>query len=174
MTNTCMCPMTYHNVLLGLTVLFALWAVSARALLTSALMLALVSVTASLLLFDFGAPWAGVFELSVCAGLITVLFISAVSLVKAASKETAENRTAFCVLPLVFAAFAVAAWFYVPAFFGEMASWKRIAGAEPRLGQTLWGLRQPDLLGQILMLAAGVFVIKLIFPKKKTEEGCAK
>ncbi|HOW89513.1 MAG TPA: hypothetical protein PL037_04455, partial [Elusimicrobiales bacterium] len=74
--------MTYHNLLFILVVLSAVAAVMARDLLLNALMLALVSVGTALLLFDFQAPWAGVFELSVCAGLITVLFVSAVSLIR--------------------------------------------------------------------------------------------
>jgi NADH-quinone oxidoreductase subunit J len=158
--------MTYHNFLFVAAVFFALWAVMARGLLTSAIMLALLSVCVSLLLFTYNAPWAAVFELSVCAGLITVLFISAISLV-AAGKETQQNRTPFHALPPAFAIFAIAAWFTVPPFFAEVASWKRVAEAEPALGQALWALRQPDLIGQILILAAGVFVIKSIFPKKK-------
>jgi len=60
----------YRILLFALTVFFSLWAVMSKKLLTSAIMLALVSVTVSLIFFDFGAPWAGVFELSVCAGLV--------------------------------------------------------------------------------------------------------
>ena len=93
--------MTYHNLLFILTVLFAVWAVMSRNLLTSAIMLALVSVFASIILFDFSAPWAGVFELSVCAGLITVLFISGVSLVRAEHERNPEGRAVFQALPLV-------------------------------------------------------------------------
>lgn len=159
--------MIYHNLLLALAVVFAVWAVMSPNLLTSAIMLALVSVSAALILFNFNAPWAAVFELSVCAGLITVLFIGGVSLVRADYERNPENRTAFYVLPLALAIVAIAAWFYVPPFFYELAGWRNMAAPEGSIGAALWDIRRADLLGQIVMLAAGVFVIKSIFPKKK-------
>lgn len=158
--------MTYHTLLFAMAVCFALWAVMARKLLTSAVMLALLSVTVSLIFFNLGAPWAGVFELSVCAGLITVLFIGAVSLVRTEEESRPENRARFYALPLAAAIFAIAAWFYLPAFFEELAGWKRMGTGGGTIGLALWDMRRPDLLGQILMLAAGVFVIKLVLPKK--------
>ncbi|HNW45521.1 MAG TPA: NADH-quinone oxidoreductase subunit J [Elusimicrobiales bacterium] len=160
--------MNYHNLLFTLAVLFAAWAVMAPNLLISAMMLALVSVCAALILFAYNAPWAGVFELSVCAGLITVLFIGGVSLVRGDYERNPEGRTAFCVLPLALAIFAIAAWFTVPGFFAGMESWKLQAGPEGPIGTALWDLRRPDLVGQLVMLAAGVFMIKSVFPKKKT------
>lgn len=159
--------MTYHTLLFALALLCAVGAVMARTLLASATCLALVSVFASLILFDFSAPWAAVFELSVCAGLITVLFIGAVSLVRASDEGKPQNRTAFHALPLALAIFAIAAWYYVPGFFDAVAGWRRVMSPGGHIGITLWGLRQPDILGQIAMLAAGVFMIKLIFPGKK-------
>ncbi|MEI7529772.1 MAG: NADH-quinone oxidoreductase subunit J [Elusimicrobiota bacterium] len=159
--------MTSHNLLFMLAVLSAVWAVMARKLLTSAIMLALVSVFASLILFDFNAPWAAVFELSVCAGLITVLFIAGVSLVRAEAERNPEGRAVFQALPLALAIFAIAAWYYVPAFFAGVSDWKLMAAPGGTIGSALWDVRRPDLLGQIVMLAAGVFVIKSIFPKKR-------
>jgi NADH-quinone oxidoreductase subunit J len=158
--------MTYHNMLFMLAAVFSIWAVMAKKLLTSAIMLALVSVTVSLIFFDFGAPWAGVFELSVCAGLITVLFVGAVSLIRAEEEKRPENRARFYALPPAAAIFAVAAWFYLPPFFEELAGWKRMASGGGSIGLALWDLRRPDLLGQVLMLAAGVFVIKSVFPRR--------
>lgn len=156
----------YRLILFLLAALFSVWAVMARKLLTSAIMLALVSVAVSLIFFDYGAPWAGVFELSVCAGLITVLFVGAVSLIRAADEKNPENRSRFHALPLVLAAFAIASWFYLPAFFAELAAWARPGTGGGTIGLALWDMRRPDLLGQILMLAAGVFVIKSVFPRR--------
>ncbi|OGS12052.1 MAG: hypothetical protein A2234_00915 [Elusimicrobia bacterium RIFOXYA2_FULL_58_8] len=166
--------MTYHNLLFILAIFFAVWAVMARNLLTAAIMLALVSVTAAAILFDFNAPWAGVFELSVCAGLITVLFIAGVSLVRSYDERNPENRTVFHALPLALAIFAIAAWFYVPEFFGEIAGWKHMAEPGGHIGLALWDIRKPDLLGQIVILAAGVFMIKSVFPKKRPAAGEAR
>ncbi len=158
--------MIYHALLFAAAVVFAMWAVMARRLLTSAIMLALVSVTVSLIFFNLGAPWAGVFELSVCAGLITVLFVGAVSLIRHEDEKHPESRARFYALPLALAAFAIAAWFYLPEFFDALAGWRRMASGGGTIGLALWDLRRPDLLGQVLMLAAGVFVIKSVFPRR--------
>lgn len=156
----------YRLILFVLTLFFSLWAVMARKLLTSAIMLALVSICIALIFFDYGAPWAGVFELSVCAGLITVLFIGAVSLIRTEEEKHPESRTAFLALPFAAAIFAIAGWFYLPPFFAELAGWARQGTGAGTIGLALWDMRRQDLLGQILMLAAGVFVIKSVFPRR--------
>jgi NADH-quinone oxidoreductase subunit J len=60
----------------------AIWTVSNREVLLSAISLAVLSVIISIMCFKLNSPYAGVFELSVCAGLITVLFVSVISLTK--------------------------------------------------------------------------------------------
>lgn len=161
--------MTYHILLFVLVALLAVAAVMAKSLLSSAILLALVSVGASLVLFNFHAPWAAAFELSVCAGLITVLFISAVTLVKRHDPH-AENRTLFQVMPLAMLIAAIAAWFYAVPFFESLENWARVGARPGTLGTILWDLRRFDLLGQISILAAGVFAINSIFPRRKTQK----
>ena len=159
---------SYQLLLFVLTLACAVGAVMARNLLTGAILLGLVSIGASLIIFDFGAPWAGVFELSVCAGLITVLFISAVSLVRGSKDADADGRVKFLALPLALAAAGIAFWFIVPDLVELMSSCSATAyGADSSLGKTLWALRSQDLLAQVAMLAAGVFVIKSIFPSRR-------
>ena len=158
--------MTYHTLLFMLTTISAAAAVMAGDLLIGAIMLALVSIGASLILFDFMAPWAAVFELSVCAGLITVLFVGAVSLVRGNADADARNRVKFLVLPLAAAGAAIILWFTLPAFFEALSSGAMSASVNNPIGITLWDIRRPDLLGQTAMLAAGVFVIKSIFPRR--------
>ena len=57
-------------------------AVHIRDLLRAAVALAVLSVALAAIFFKIGAPYAGAFELSVCAGLVTVLFIAAISSVE--------------------------------------------------------------------------------------------
>jgi NADH-quinone oxidoreductase subunit J len=161
--------MTYHTLLFLLVAVAAVAAVMARNLLLSALMLALVSVGASLILFDFQAPWAAVFELSVCAGLITVLFVSAVSLIRHEA-GAAENRARFYAMPLVMGIVAIAAWFYAVPYFEALENWARLGGRPVPLGTVIWDIRRFDLLGQVSMLAAGVFVVNSIFPRRKKQK----
>jgi len=67
-------------VALGLVLLLAVLAVYLRDLLKGALSLAVMSAILSALFYHFGAPWAAMFELSVCAGFITVLFLAVIAL----------------------------------------------------------------------------------------------
>jgi NADH-quinone oxidoreductase subunit J len=73
-----------HSVLLFLLVVASAWAVVTRDLLRSAIALAFASVFLTIIFFQLKAPLAGAFELSVAAGLVTVLFVSAISLVAGA------------------------------------------------------------------------------------------
>lgn len=61
-------------------VVSALLAVSLRDILKAGIALGVLSIILSVLFFKFDSPYAAVFELSICAGLITVLFTSVVSL----------------------------------------------------------------------------------------------
>lgn len=69
------------NVGMGaVAVLFVLVAIELRDLIKSAIALGIASGLLAAIFFILGAPYAAVFELSVCAGLITVLLLSAVSM----------------------------------------------------------------------------------------------
>ena len=76
----------------ALLLLAGVWAVMTLNLLKSAIGLAVTSAILSLLLFLMDAPLAGVFELSVCAGLITVVFISVISLTKPLTSAESSKR----------------------------------------------------------------------------------
>src|SRR5512140_3668342 len=69
------------NLLLVLLLLvFAAQAIRSKALLTSALWLAGASAVTAILLFVYGAQLVAVIELSVGAGLVTVLFVFAINI----------------------------------------------------------------------------------------------
>lgn len=73
--------LTLGYVLLALTALAcAIAAVLAESLIQAAVALGTGSAALAMLFFLLGAPYAGGFELSVGAGLISVLFIVAISL----------------------------------------------------------------------------------------------
>ncbi len=80
--------------LLALIAAAALWTVQAN-ILRAVIGLAVVSVLLTVLMFQMGAPLAGVFELSVCAGLITVVFVSTISLTRPLTRAQ-ERREAAC------------------------------------------------------------------------------
>lgn len=74
----------------GLTIGFLLTSISvliARRLIVIISAIGMGSVVLSVIFFLFGAPFAGAFELSVGAGLISVLFIIATSIADSAVDE---------------------------------------------------------------------------------------
>lgn len=71
-----------HILLLIILSIFIILAVFVRDLLKAAICLGISSVILSVIFFNFDSPFAAVFELSICAGLITVLFASTISLIR--------------------------------------------------------------------------------------------
>jgi len=60
----------------------AILAVRFSNLLFAVISLAALSAILTIVFYRFNSPYAAIFELSVCAGLITALFVSAISLTK--------------------------------------------------------------------------------------------
>ena len=71
-----------HIVLFVAAVVSAILAVRLNNLLFAAISLAALSAVLAIMFYQFDSPYAAVFELSVCAGLITALFVSAISLTR--------------------------------------------------------------------------------------------
>lgn len=67
-------------ILIVLSIVCAIISARAKEILLAAISLAALSAIIALMCFKMNSPYAGVFELSVCAGLITVLFVSVISL----------------------------------------------------------------------------------------------
>ncbi|MCX8074175.1 MAG: NADH-quinone oxidoreductase subunit J [Clostridia bacterium] len=147
-------------------------AVISKKLLNSAIMLAIASIGISLLLFGYSAPWAAVFELSVCAGLITVLFISAVSLVKNEEDTTKEKQIKYSIFPLIMSAVVILSSIFIPEYFEKLSSYANTTqnGNELKIGDIIWSIRGIDVIAQIMLLAGGVFAIKHIFSYVKKQE----
>ena len=83
-------------VLLGaIVVTGALTAILSRNLIRAAVALGTGSVALAMLFFILRAPYAGGFELSVGAGLISVLFIVAISLTESMGREHDEPNETF-------------------------------------------------------------------------------
>ncbi len=77
---------------LGLIMLAgAVTAVLSKNLIQAAVALAVGSATLAALMFLLEAPYAGSFELSVGAGLISILFIVAISLTESMRRQSEES-----------------------------------------------------------------------------------
>jgi NADH-quinone oxidoreductase subunit J len=155
------------NILLISMIIAALWAVMTRSLLKAALGLAVTSAIITVIMFRFDSPLAGVFELSVCAGLITAVFISAISLMKPLThKETLELSKArikrYWYLPVIMLIVGGA------LIFSRVAMDFKMPQVQPALDvrNVMWNSRQLDLLGQVVILLAGVFAVAVLFKEK--------
>src|SRR4030042_4361248 len=93
-----------HTFLLLGLVLCSILAVFFSDLLKAAISLAGASVFLALVLFEMGATYAGVFEISVVAGLITVLFIATISLTEK-EEDAKHNKRMRLLFPLVLIGF---------------------------------------------------------------------
>jgi len=163
--------MIWMTLLLVVLVLAALWASMATALLRAALGLALTSALLAVVMFSMGATLAAVMELSVCAGLISVVLVSVTSLTERRPlKEVLANRRSrlrrYWPLPFVLIAVGVALSFvHAPV---EIVL--RVPAGDGDVRTVLWSLRQLDLFGQILILLAGVFGVLVLFRKEATHD----
>jgi uncharacterized MnhB-related membrane protein len=142
------------ELLLVLTaLLFGLQALRAKRLLVAALWLAGVSLLVSTLLYRLGAAETAVIELSVGAGLVTVLFVFAIAI---AGEDAMTGRS---IVPgllgwlLFIAVAALLGWLTLPIQPTDLEI------VEAPFAVVLWQERGLDVLVQIGLIFAGVLGI---------------
>jgi NADH:ubiquinone oxidoreductase subunit 6 (subunit J) len=158
--------------LLGLVVSSAI-CIFLRNLIKAAIAMAASSAILSVIMFLLHAPLAGAIELSVCAGLIPVIFISTISMTRIRSKEEIEEeqkarRKRFIFLPVllvvIFAATLFVLWPLIDSSIPLVA-----ASSGEKVQDIFWDKRKVDLLGQITIILAGVFGV-IVFFKESAEK----
>ena len=155
------------NLILAMLVILivaALMVVFSSRLLIGAISLAVSSIMVTLLMFRLNSPFAAVFELSICAGLITVIFITTISFVKPVTEEelleTRKRRIKkYIALPVILIIAGVVTSFLIK----PMALALPATVQETNVANVLWNLRQVDILGQAIILLVGVFGIVVLF-----------
>ena len=153
--------------LLGLTFALILAVGLAKDLLKAAVALAAASVFLSVVLFQHGAWVAAVFELSVCAGLITVLFVSTVSLTKD-SDQNEESKITGYLLPAFLLFFIGVDFFalkWIDKFIQPAGAMLEADKITAGFSKVFWGERTTDVLGQAALILAGVFAILALFKR---------
>lgn len=154
--------------LLVIMTVAALWTVMGRSLLKATIGLALTSAVLTILIFRFNSPLAAVFELSVCTGLITVVFVSTISLTKPlthkeiiAMSEKRHKRYIYLPFILVLAGIGLIL-LKIPNDF--------VSPRPPETAQSvqniLWNVRHLDLFGQIIIMLAGAFGVVTLFTER--------
>jgi len=156
--------MTIHIILFAALVLTAVWTVMTTRLLRSVIGLALTSVILTIIMFMLDSPLAAVFELSVCAGLISAIFISCIGLTQRLTEEQLavrkkERLSKFWLLPVILVLAGIAmTQLHIPLDSGITA-----APAVTDVRNILWNTRHLDLVGQIVILLAGAFGVITLF-----------
>jgi uncharacterized MnhB-related membrane protein len=152
--------------LIGL-VLFSILAIFVKDLLRAAISLAVASLLLGVIFFRMNAPYAGVFEISVVAGLITVLFMLTIALTKGGA--AAESKAAAIAFPVFFVVFAAIDVLVMKKLLARIPA--IVAPAEAgTFGQVLWNARTLDLVGQIAVIFAGVFAVLALFRKRNDKD----
>ncbi len=155
------------SLLIGL-VLFSVLAILLKDLLKSAISLAVASLFLGIVFFRMNAAYAGVFEISVVAGLITVLFILTIALTKA-DDEVRESKVSNFVFPLFFIVFVAIDALVMKGLLQKVPALPG-AAESGSFGEVLWKQRTLDLVGQIAVILAGVFAVIALFRKRDHHE----
>ncbi len=156
--------MTFQIILLVAMLLASAAAILAKDLLKAAIALAVSSLLLGIIFFRMGAPYAGVFEISVVAGLITVLFMLTIALTKQ-DDDVRESKTVKIIFPLFFIVFAL---IDIMVMRGILAGVPTLEAAAEvgTFGDVLWKERSFDLIGQLAIILAGVFAVLALFRKR--------
>jgi NADH-quinone oxidoreductase subunit J len=156
------------SLLIGLVV-FSILSVLVRDLLKAAISLATASIFLAVIFFRMNAAYAGVFELSVVAGLITVLFITAIALTRS-DEQVRESKIHKFIFPLFFLALLIIDVLVMKKLLGRIPA---IGSPETgTFGEIMWKERSFDLIGQIGAIFAGVLAVLALFrPRNKSAQG---
>lgn len=145
--------MWIYTLLTAAVVLGGLQAFRSRRLLAAALWLAVCSALAATLLYWAGAPEVAVFELSVGAGLVTILFVFSIAI----AGEDAMNARAL--VPPVLAWLLIVVLAVLLGRSVLPLEMPETAAAEPPFAVVMGEQRSLDVLVQIGLIFAGVIGI---------------
>lgn len=150
----------------------ALWTVMTRSLLRSAIGLALTSAILSVIMFNLGSPIAAVFELSVCAGLISALFFSIITITQPLTPEKVIQEwkaklERFWYLPVIVLLAGLVLRFIKVKIDIKLPAPEEVIDVR----NLLWTSRQLDLIGQIIILLCGVFGIVILLKELRKKNG---
>jgi uncharacterized MnhB-related membrane protein len=150
--------------LLGLLIigiiLSAILAITAKRLLSSAIWLAGVSALSAILFYLLGAREVAVIELSIGVGLVTVLFVFAISIAgdDAMDAKPLVPRILGALLALCLT--ALMGWMVVPSFLSG------VPVPEASSTDILWQVRGMDLIVQVTVIFAGVLSVLGLLSEK--------
>ena len=156
-------------IMIAAVVIAAFWTVTTTRILRAGIGLAVTSALLAIVLFRLGARMAALFELSVCAGLIPVIFITTISFTRRmrpedVSRARREGLRRYWYLPFFMGLAAIPIALTVPGFDFPLP----VQAAAADVRSVLWGVRHLDLLGQLAVLLAGAFAVVVFFKESRS------
>lgn len=133
------------------TLACAVQALRTKRLLISALWLAGTSALVALLIYLLGAPEVAVIELSVGAGLVTILFVFAINIAGEENFPTTTRIPRWLSWALIILSVGLLAWFILPRVLPAIPT-----SLEPAFSSTLWNQRGLDMLLQVALIFTGI------------------
>ena len=158
-------------IVLATLVISALGTVAIRNTLMAAVTLALTSAILTVALFIMQVQIAAIMELSVCAGLVTAIFASTISLTKISEGEELidEKKEWFRhLLPLPFILLILAAGIFIlwPGLNVTIAAGNTADAASRAV---LWDKNALDMIGLALIILAGVLGVAVLFKEREAK-----
>ena len=147
---------------------FGLYAVMSRSILRSAIGLALTSVMLAIVFYLMGAPLTAVFELSVCSGLVTVIFIAGVSLSNSRKMDiqreySDKERNRFLPFLLICAGTILV----VLALTINFEPLEMMQTDTTNVFDVFWNTRQVEIWGQIASILCGGVAVAVLFREER-------
>lgn len=145
-------------------------AMRAKRLLAAALWLVGVSAAVATLIYSLGAVQVAVIELSVGAGLVTVLFVFAIALAGEEAMSAQAIVPRLLVLGLVIGLFAVLGIGFanqLPVVNNQSVQNEAVLAQADAFSQTLWQERGLDMLVQVGLIFAGVMGVLGLLAEQK-------
>ncbi|MBF0409335.1 MAG: hypothetical protein HQM10_18490 [Candidatus Riflebacteria bacterium] len=160
--------MTLHILMLVSMFIAVIWTVLAPTLIGSALGLGITSSILTIIMFQFNAPLAAVFELSICTGLISVVFISTIGLSNPLSytemvKRKMNRFKRFIFLPLIILLIEI--YFINNRLPFDFKPATVVSNHD--VSTIFWNVRHLDIVGQIFLLFVGVIGVIVFFKEKE-------
>ena len=155
-------------VLILLTTLFALMAIRARALLLSAIWLATASATLATCFYLLGAHIVAVIELSVGAGLVTVLFVFAINIIGDGALSISKPMPPWLALWASIGLFLMLSWLVYPQTGLTLTSpGANTTISDANFADAMWAQRGLDVVVQLGLMFSGVLALLGILAEAK-------
>lgn len=160
---------TVIYICLGLMLIFGVMAVMLHSMTKSAIALAAASAALGIIMYEMGAVWTALIEISVCSGLVTVIFISAISLSNMDKKELEkvyEDKKRMSLLPVILIVSGVVLVIAAISAGVSLPEANQTVNTSGDLREILWNNRQADIWGQIIIMITGSAAVVVLFRER--------